>query len=196
MEQGIIVASTAAVAGVKCRQAANGAVYDQSGKAIPLHDAKLEALADLVEELSGSPVLVLYEFDHDRERIQKSLGACEVLGGGLSPARLDSIIKRFNAGNIPVLLGHPASMGHGLNLQRSCRHIIWFGITWNFEHYDQAIARIYRQGQESDRVFVYLIIATETLDEKVVKVLVQKDRTQSDLNEALSVCGNEAISGT
>jgi len=195
-EGGNIVASTAAVAGVKCRQVANGAVYDTEGTAIPLHDAKLEALDDLVEELSGSPVLILYEFEHDKERILKHLGRGEVLGSGLSAARLDSLVKRFNAGSVPILLGHPAGMGHGLNLQGSCRHVIWFGIPWNLEHYDQAIARIYRQGQESDRVFVYHIAAENTLDQKVLRVLGQKDRDQSDLNEALSATSYELASST
>jgi SNF2 family DNA or RNA helicase len=146
-----------------------------------VHDEKLEALEDILEELGGAPCLVLYEFDHDRERILSKFGKVPVLGSGISGAKLDALINRFNAGEIPILLGHPASMGHGLNLQGSCHHVIWFGITWNLEYYDQAIARVYRQGQKSERVFVYHIIAKDTYDEKVLKTLVSKDRGQQGL---------------
>ncbi len=99
--------------------------------------------------------------------------------------RTDDIIDRFNAGKIQLLLGHPDSMGHGLNLQGSCHHICWFGITWNLDFYDQANARIYRQGQQADTVFIYHLIAAGTLDEKVLKVLTAKDRNQQSLLNAL-----------
>lgn len=192
MEEGNIVAANAAVAGVKCRQIANGAVYKDStfedvkkGEYVKFHDEKLDALEGLLAELS-SPVLVLYEFDHDRARILDRLGEVPVLGSGLSDKKLDSTIDRFNAGDLPVLLGHPASMGHGLNLQGKCHHVIWFGITWNLEYYDQAIARVYRQGQKAEHVFVYHIVASGTLDEKVLRVLTSKDRTQQNLLASLS----------
>lgn len=181
-----LVAANAAVAGGKCRQIANGAVYDSDKVWHPIHDEKLEALEELLEELSGKPALVLYEFNHDRERILNRFGAVPVLGSGTSPKQIEDIIGRFNAGEIPVLLGHPGSMGHGLNLQGACHHIIWFGITWNLEFYDQAIARVYRQGQKEARVFVHHLVAKDTLDEKVVRVLDQKDKTQQSLLEALS----------
>jgi SNF2 family DNA or RNA helicase len=187
-----IVAGTAAVAGVKCRQIANGAVYDEYGIPHDIHDAKLEALEELLEELAGAPTLVLYEFDHDRSRIQKRFGdGIPVLGSGVSERKLSQIIDGFNRGEIPVLLGHPASMGHGLNLQGSCYHVIWFGIPWNLEHYDQAIARVYRQGQKSSSVFVYHISAENTLDQEVLKALTAKDRDQQGLLKALSTYVHE-----
>lgn len=191
MESGNLVAANAAVAGVKCRQIANGAVYDADKTIIPIHEEKLDALESLLGELGGAPTLVLYEFDHDRTRILSRLGPTPVLGAGVSGGKLDSLIDDFNAGRIPVLLGHPASMGHGLNLQGSCHHIIWYGITWNLEFYDQAIARIYRQGQRADRVFVYHLVASDTLDEKVLRVLATKDRDQQSLLRALGVTVHE-----
>lgn len=191
-----VVAPSAAVAGVKCRQIANGAVYDEEHNWHDLYPGKLEALADLVEELSGSPLLVLYEFEHDRTRIQSVLGqSAQVLGSGLSSRQAETLIDRFNNGEISVLLGHPASMGHGLNLQGSCHHIAWFGIPWNLEHYLQAIARVYRQGQKSRSIFVYNIVASGTVDERVVKVLQSKDADQISLLKALSTHRREVLEG-
>lgn len=181
-----IVAANAAVSGGKCRQIANGAVYTNAEHHYQeIHDGKLDALEDLVEQLGGKPLLVLYEFQHDRERILKRFPGAEVLGSGISMKRTDDIIDRFNAGKISILLGHPDSMGHGLNLQGSCHHICWFGITWNLDFYDQANARIYRQGQKADSVFIYHLVASGTLDEKVLKVLTAKDRSQQTLLSAL-----------
>lgn len=181
LEGGEIVAANAAAAGTKCRQIANGAVYTEPDVWTPLHDAKLDALEDLLEELNGHPVLLLYEFRHDRERLMERFPGAKDLRSGDST----SIISDFNRGDIPLLIGHPASMGHGLNLQGSCHHVIWFGIPWNLEYYDQAIARVYRQGQESDKVLVYHIVAKNTKDEDVMVVLASKDRTQQDLLRAL-----------
>lgn len=171
---------------------ANGAVYKNDGfglddrkEYVVFHDEKLDALQDLLAELEGHPCLVLYEFDHDRQRILERLGQIPVLGSGLSDKKLDKTIDDFNSGQVPILLGHPASMGHGLNLQGSCHHVIWFGITWNLEFYDQAIARVYRQGQKSEHVFVYHIVASGTLDEKVLRVLTSKDKTQQGLLSSL-----------
>lgn len=182
LEEGEIVAANAAAAGTKCRQIANGAVYtDAEHNWTQMHDVKLDALEDLLEELNGHPVLVLYEFRHDRERLVARFPHATDLRSSDVSATVDS----FNRGDIPLLIGHPASMGHGLNLQGACHHVIWFGITWNLEHYDQAIARVYRQGQESDKVFVYHILAKDTLDEKVMRVLESKDRNQQTLLTAL-----------
>lgn len=200
MEDRKIVAANAAVAGGKCRQIANGAVYStkevfdatiENGYVpnrktyVEVHDAKLDALEDLIEELGGKPLLVLYEFDHDRERICKRFPSARVLGSGTSPKQLEEIVSGFNAGTIQLLLGHPASMGHGLNLQGSCHHVVWFGITWNLEFYDQAVARVYRQGQQADTVFVYHLVGAKTLDERVVSVLTDKDKTQQTFLTAL-----------
>ena len=190
LEGGTIIAANAAAAGTKCRQIANGAVYgavegDEQRVWYPIHDEKLDALESFLEELSGKPCLVMYEFDHDRERILQRLGDIPVLGD-MSPKKFSETVDRFNRGEIPVLLGHPGSMAHGLNLQATCHHMVWFGITWNLEYYDQAIARIYRQGQQSERVFIYHIVSRGTLDEVVLTRLNQKDREQQSLLRALS----------
>lgn len=182
-----LVALNAAAAGTKLRQIANGAVYTlsaQQRKFEVLHDEKLDALQSLLEELNGHSVLILYEFEHDRDRILRRLGDIPSLSGA-SASKSARIIDGFNDGSVPILLGHPASMGHGLNLQGACHHIIWFGIPWNLEHYDQAIARVYRQGQSSDHVFVYHIIARDTKDGDVHRVLTKKDRNQQSLLHAL-----------
>lgn len=179
-----LVAANAAAAGTKCRQIANGAVYIGEGDDrmwTPIHEAKLDALEDLLEELNGHPVLCLYEFRHDHERIMARFpNATDLRSGDVA-----AIVERFNQGDIPLLIGHPASMGHGLNLQGACSHVIWFGITWNLEHYDQAIARLYRQGQNAKIVRCYHLVAEGTLDEKVLRVLGRKDKTQQDLLHAL-----------
>lgn len=184
-----IVAANAAVAGGKCRQISNGACYTVNPSYQTIHDAKLDAIEDLLEELGGKPVLVLYEFDHDRARLLARFPTARVLGSSTTPKQLDEIVSGFNAGTIPLLLGHPASMGHGLNLQASCHHVIWFGITWNLEFYDQAIARVYRQGQKAGTVFIYHLVGARTLDEEVLKVLTAKDRTQQTLLGALGASG-------
>lgn len=186
MDDDKIVAGNAAVASGKCRQIANGAVYDEDRKVIHIHDEKLDALESLLSELNGKPTLLLYEFQHDLFRIQSRLGKNPCLGSGLSPKQLESYISRFNAGDIPLLLGHPASMGHGLNLQGSCHHVIWFGIPWSLELYEQTIARVYRQGQTANTVFIYHIVAQGTIDERVLTVLTAKDRDQRKLLNAIA----------
>jgi SNF2 family DNA or RNA helicase len=182
---GAIVAANAAAAGTKCRQIANGAVYTGEGNdriVTHVHDAKLDALDGLLEELNGHPVLLLYEFRHDRERIMDRFpGVTDIKSCDIA-----SIVSRFNSGDIRVLAGHPASMGHGLNLQGVCHHVIWFGIPWNLEYYDQAIARVYRQGQSHGIVYCYHLKALETKDVDVLEVLKQKSRTQEDLLNAVT----------
>lgn len=189
-----IVAGNKAVAGGKCRQIANGAVYtttdafeqlDKDGEYVStppdyvvLHEEKLERLSRLVAELSGAPLLVAYEFKHDRDQILSRFPDAGVIGAGVSRAKRQAYIDAFNAGKLKILLGQPASMSRGLNLQGACRHVALFGITWNLEHHDQFIARVYRQGQKHDTVYVYYIVAEQTMDEKVCRVLQAKDRDQ------------------
>lgn len=182
-----IVAATQAVAGVKLRQVANGAVYDEDHNWQEIHTGKLDALEDLLDEIGEKPVLLLYEFDHDRERILKRIPGFEVLGSGVSESKFQDMVRRFNAGKLPRLAGHPASMGHGLNLQGACHHVIWFGIPWDLDYYDQAVARIYRQGQKSETVFVYHIVAKDTKDEEVMEALIAKDDRQQKFLKALSL---------
>src|SRR5690606_1219350 len=154
------VAANAAAAGVKCRQVANGAIYTNDKQWRAIHDVKLDELESLLGEIHPAPVLVFYEFGHDLQRLLERFPYARTLA---STGNLEQTVQEFNAGKIPLLLGHPASMGHGLNLQGACHHVVWFGIPWNLEHYDQAIARVYRQGQASNRVFVYHIVARNTL---------------------------------
>lgn len=179
-----VFALNAAALGTKLRQIANGALYTSKDSWQNIHDEKLDALEDLLEELNGQSVLIFYEFRHDAERISARLGGVPNLSG-MAGTVLEHTIDHFNAGRISRLIGHPSSIGHGLNLQGSCHHVIWFGIPWNLEHYDQAIARVYRQGQQADHVFVYHIVTRETKDEDVVKVLNLKDRDQQSLLGAL-----------
>ena len=187
INEGVVVAANSAVAGGKCRQICNGALYiNPEHDWVGIHDAKIEALEELVESLGGAPVLVMYEFNHDKERLLGRFGSTTpVLGGGTSARRADQYIQEFNDGKIPIMICHPGSMAHGLNLQETCHHIIWFGLTWNLEYYDQAIARIYRQGQKNP-VFVYHILARDTLDQKVMGVLGAKNATQKKLFASLT----------
>ena len=189
-----VTVSTASAASMVCRQVANGAVYSnedtrslekrfKAGREyFTIHDEKIEALADLVDELQGQPLLVAYEFVHDLERLQKKFPAAPYIGGGAKD--VDVTIAAWNAGEVPLLLGHPASMGHGLNLQGASNHICWFSLTWNYELYDQTIRRVWRQGQNS-RVFVYRVIARDTVDEVVLTALQSKKRGQDAFFSAL-----------
>ncbi len=186
-----VIALNAAAAGTKLRQIANGALYTDSTHWKLCHDEKLDVLEDLLEELNGHSVLIFYEYKHDAQRISDRLGGVANLSG-VSGAKFDSLVDEFNSGRVSRLLAHPASAGHGLNLQGNCHHVVWFGIPWNLEYYDQAIARIYRQGQKSQTVFVYHLIAEATKDEDVAKVLNMKDRGQQVLLSALKTARNIA----
>jgi hypothetical protein len=180
----VIMSPNAAVVGGKCRQIANGGIYDEFHVAHQIHDVKTQALVDLVEQLQGNPVFVAYEFQHDLERIKRAFPNVPCLTG-MSGAKLDTTIDSFNAGRIPVLLGHPASAGHGLNLQESCHHVCYYGTGWDLDLYHQFYKRVWRQGQPSNRVFVHRILADKTLDRTVVKTLLAKDRTQLDFLRAI-----------
>lgn len=179
-----ILAPNGAAAGSKCRQVANGGVYDEAHFAHHVHDAKTAAAADLVEQLQGRPVFMLYEFQHDLARLKRAFPDAPCLTG-MTGGKLDATITAFNAGDVPVLLGHPASAGHGLNIQESCHHVCFYGITWDLDLYHQAYKRIWRQGQPSNRVFVHRIIADKTLDRVVVRELYDKEGTQTDFLNAI-----------
>lgn len=174
-----VTAANAAVLTNKLLQMANGAIYDEFGEAKEIHDAKLEALEEVVEAANGKPVLVVYSYRHDLDRIKNQLKKYK-------PRTLDSDqdVQDWNAGKTQVLLLHPASGGHGLNLQTGGNIIVWFGLTWGLEYYQQANARLYRQGQ-IERVIVHHIVAKGTMDENVLKALTGKAATQEDLMEAV-----------
>ena len=167
--------NAAALAG-KLLQMANGAVYDEDGKTVLLHERKLDALEDLLEAANGKPVLIAYWFKHDLERIQKRF-AVEVLDTAAS-------IWRWNQGLISVGVIHPAAAGHGLNLQDGGSNLIWFGLTWSLELYQQTNARLWRQGQ-SKIVVVHHILTKDTIDENVMAALVKKDAGQAALLQAV-----------
>lgn len=175
-EDGDIDAVNAAGLSNKLMQMANGAVYDENGAVKHIHDRKLEALEDLVEAANGKPVLIAYWYKHDLERIRKYVGAVE----------LDTAedMKKWNAGEIPVAVIHPASAGHGLNLQAGGSTLIWFGLTWSLELYQQMNARLWRQGQK-ETVVIHHLIAKDTLDERVMEALEKKDCGQSALVDAV-----------
>lgn len=166
----------------KLTQMANGAVYGEDSNVIAIHDRKLDALEDLIEAANGKPVLVAYWFKHDLSRIEERLHKRHIPFSKLDTA--DSI-KRWNNGELPVALVHPASEGHGLNLQSGGSTLIWFGLTWSLELYQQTNARLWRQGQESDTVVIHHLITKDTIDEKIMSALKKKDRTQSALIDAV-----------
>ena len=167
-----ILASNAAGACNKLQQIANGAVYTEEHSVVKIHDSKLDALEDLIESANGQSVIVFYQFRHDQSRIQERFETREL--------KSDKDVKDWNEGKIPVLLAHPASIGHGLNLQHGGHIIIWFGLTWSLELYMQANDRLYRQGQDK-AVLIYHIVAKGTVDERIIKALANKE------------CGQEAL---
>jgi SNF2 family DNA or RNA helicase len=179
-----IFSPNAAAKSGKLRQIANGFAYDTDHNAPVIHDEKLERLEGLISDLQGEPALLLYEFDADRDRIMERIPGA-VLFTGLSDNATAKAIADFNAGKITVLVAHPASAGHGLNLQESALHVIWYGPTWNLEWDEQATARVWRQGNAANQVFVHTLVARDTKDEDVAEVLRSKDRTQSLLLKAL-----------
>ena len=172
-----VTAANAGVLSGKLAQMANGAVYTDDGATLHIHDRKLDALEDIIESMNGKPLLVAYWFRHDAERIEKRVPCVRL--------DTDETIARWNRGEIPVALIHPASAGHGLNLQSGGSTLVWFGITWSLELYQQTVARLYRQGQNSNTVVVQHIIAEGTIDERILRALKRKDKTQTALIEAV-----------
>ena len=181
LKDGDIDAANAASLTGKLLQMSNGAVYDENGKARILHDHKLEALEDLIEAANGQSVLVAYWFKHDRERIINHLTKLKI---PVRDIKTSDDIKDWNAGKIPVALIHPASAGHGLNIQQGGHILIWFGLTWSLELYQQTNARLWRQGQ-TQVVTIHHIITKDTVDEDVMAALEQKDMTQEKLISAV-----------
>lgn len=182
LPDGDITAANAASLSGKLSQMANGAVYTDSGETISIHDRKLDALEDIIESMGGKPLLVAYWFQHDLERIVERLHKLKI-----PFSRLDSSesIRRWNAGALSVALIHPASAGHGLNLQSGGSTLVWFGLTWSLELYQQTNARLWRQGQQADTVVIQHIITKGTIDEWIMKALSEKDTTQAALIEAV-----------
>lgn len=182
LKEGEVTAANAGVLSGKLCQMANGAVYTDDGKVNLIHGRKLDALEDIIESMNGRPLLVAYWYKHDLDRIEERLRMRKIEFARLDT---DASIARWNRGEIPVALIHPASAGHGLNLQSGGSTLCWFGITWSLELYQQTVARLYRQGQTANTVIVQHIITADTIDERIMKALQYKDKTQSALIDAV-----------
>lgn len=174
-DEEIDAANAAALSG-KLLQMANGAIYNEEKEVFHIHNRKLDALEDLIEGANGKPVLVAYWYNHDLERIKKRFKVREI--------KTSKDIRDWNNGEIPIAVIHPASAGHGLNLQSGGSTLIWFGLTWSLELYQQTNARLYRQGQ-NDTVVIHHIIAKDTIDEDVMRALRLKEKTQTNLIDAV-----------
>lgn len=174
---GDIVAQTAATLSGKLLQLSSGAAYNEFGEVQYIHDVKLDALEDIIEEANGKPVLVFYHFKHDIDRIKKRFKQAEEIGGPES-------IERWNNGKIPILLAHPASAGHGLNMQDGGHIIVWFTLNWSLELYMQANARLDRQGQKNS-VIIHHLVLKDSIDERVMSVLEGKEERQEALMDAV-----------
>lgn len=161
----------------KLSQLANSAIYSDDGQVIEFHDRKLEALEDIIEAANGKPLLVAYWFRHDLERIKERFTIREIT--------TSNDIKEWNAGRIPLAAIHPASAGHGLNLQAGGATLVWFGLAWSLELYQQTNARLWRQGQSSSTVVIQHIVTKDTIDVQILAALDRKDKTQLALINAV-----------
>ena len=178
-----ITAANAAAAAGKLVQMTGGAVYDEQGSFQAVSTAKLDALEEIIESAQGKPVLVFYQYRHELPRLLERLKGAQALSG---PAD----VERWNRGDIPVLLAHPASAGHGLNLQQGGHIMVWYTLTWNLEHYQQAVGRLHRQGQK-ETVIVHHLVAQGTIDERIMRVLDGKASIQDAVMEAFE-CETES----
>ncbi|EGQ2750787.1 DEAD/DEAH box helicase [Staphylococcus pseudintermedius] len=176
-EDGTIVAQSGASLSQKLLQLSNGAVYTDDESVRHLHDRKLDKLEEIIEESQGQPLLVFYNFKHDKERIMERFDEVVTLDD-------ESYKDRWIEGKVKILLAHPASAGHGLNLQKGGHIIVWFGLTWSLELYQQANARLYRQGQTHTTI-IHHIMTDNTIDQKVYQALQNKELTQEDLMQAI-----------
>lgn len=179
-EDEISVTSAAALSN-KLLQLANGAVYDENHTMHPVHDCKIEAFMELVESLNGKPALVFYNFQHDKDRIKAALEKTSLRVRELKTPQDEN---DWNTGQIDILLAHPASCAYGLNLQQGGNHVIWFGLTWNYELYSQANKRLHRQGQ-TEKVIVHHLVCNDTRDEDVMEAISRKDDVQNWVMESL-----------
>ena len=179
-DEAITAANAAALSGKLC-QMANGAVYSEGGDTVHIHDRKLDALEDIIEAAQG-PILLCYWFKHDLERIEKKLHELKV---SFDRITTEDSIRKWNAGKLDVGLIHPASAGHGLNLQQGGNVIVWFGLTWSLELYQQTNARLWRQGQSNKTVVVQHIVTAGTIDEDILDALTSKDESQNRLINAV-----------
>lgn len=182
LPEGEVTAANAAALSNKLSQMANGAVYSDDGEVIPIHNQKIEALSEIIEAANGQPILVAYWYKHDLDRIEELLKKLKVTYSIISS---NESIEKWNAKKLTVGLVHPASCGHGLNLQAGSNHLVWFSIPWSLELVSQCNARLYRQGQQEGTVVVQHIVCKNSIDERIMKALEKKNTTQNALIEAV-----------
>ena len=169
----------------KLLQFANGSMYQESGKDVWIHDEKLDALENIINDANGVPVLVVYTFKFDKDRIKKRFGKRVTIWGEGDTVKNQK--RKWNEGKIEILAAHPASIGHGQNIQYGSNIMVWYGLTHDLEHYQQMNKRLHRSGQTGDAVFIHHIIATDTRDEKVLPLLNERGITQDAINEAVLI---------
>lgn len=198
IDDAVVTASNAGAKTTKLAQIANGGLFlpqepDEQGRKpkerewVHLHEEKTDVVEDMLEELNGSPAIVVYDFEHDLQRLTRRLGKdTAIIGGGVSAKKSDAIVDAWNAGQLPWLLGHAQAMAHGLNMQDgNAQHVIWHSMTFNYEDYDQLIRRLLRSGNKAKRIFVHLVVAKDTVDEAKLIALRRKRRDQGSLLDAL-----------
>jgi SNF2 family DNA or RNA helicase len=199
MEEGTITAVNSAVGVMKLQQIANGGIYldsenpEEERQTQHLHTSKVDSVKEIIDDLGGSGAIVVYHFRHDLDRLREIYPAAPILGGGTSAQRTIEIIDEWNRGRHEVLIAHAQSIGHGLNLQEFGTDIIWASLTYSRELYDQLIARLYRQGNSRKHVMVHRLIAMDTVDEDIIKVLDTKGQTQKALLDGIrarQMCGD------
>jgi SNF2 family DNA or RNA helicase len=186
-----VIAFNAAAMSTKLRQVGNGAVYsltraEEGGSKyeyVNVHDEKMDALESLVEEI-GQPVIIAYEFKHDLARLLEKYPNAGVIGKGASKKKVAAALNKWDKGELPILIVYPGSAGHGLNLQFGGHHLIWFGLTWNLEYYEQLNGRLFRQGQKNT-VMIYHLVVKDSLDQAVLRALAGKTKTQKALLDAV-----------
>jgi SNF2 family DNA or RNA helicase len=200
LDKKTLVATNAGAKYVMCRQMANGEVYAnldpnvkkakcQERLRIPIHDAKLDALDILLSKLTNTPLLLAFQFAHDAFRIKERYPNVPIIAsaqsGGMTPKQGIKAVEAWNAGEIPLLIGHAASMSRGLNMQGVPAHICWFGLTDNLLHYDQMNARLYRQGYAAPTLTIHRIIANDTIEQVIASYLEEKDAVQRSMLQLL-----------
>ena len=185
LEGGKVITSNAGAKTQKLRQIASGGIYDEDGKTHNIHDAKTEAMMDLIDEMEGQPIIVAYEFEQDLKRILKALPKnTPFIKGGMSQTKSAKILDDFDAGRVPVLVAQMSTIAHGLNLQSNCRAMCLYSLTYDLEVYEQLIKRLHRSGQLQN-VFIYHLVARGTIDDIMMYVLKAKDKTQSNFMDAI-----------
>ena len=182
LDEDVVTASMAGVLTGKLQQFCSGAIYNEDKKVIPLHDCKIDAYMELLERIGGERCITFYGFQHDRDRILEALAKTKLRVRVYKDSEDED---EWNAGNIDVLLVHPASCAYGLNLQKGGKHLIWFTPNWSFELNDQGICRLYRQGSPYDKIYVHYLVVTDSVDEDVKKAIAEREHTHESVMNVL-----------